>query len=66
MKDGRTERRQDRNERIAEILAGTEYDRRSHTEADCEAVTVPFGEPSVCRVCGRPMSETEILIYRAL
>jgi hypothetical protein len=56
------ERRKDENERIAEILAGTQYDERKHSEADCRANP---GE-ACCRDCGRPMTEFERNIYRAL
>jgi hypothetical protein len=57
-----TDRRQERNERIAEILGGTDYDRRSHTDADCQANP---GDPC-CRTCGRPLTEFEREIYRTL
>jgi len=57
-----TDRRQERNERIAEILADTKYDRRLHTDADC----TPNDAQTACRTCGRPMNETEVHIYRSL
>jgi len=57
-----TDRRLERNQRIAEILADTQYDRRSHTDADC----TPNVEQTCCRDCGRPMNETEVHIYRTL
>lgn len=57
-----TDRRLERNERITEILADTKYDRRLHTDADCE----PNHEMTACKHCGRPMNETEVHIYRAL
>jgi len=57
-----TDRRLERNQRIAEILADTQYDCRSHTDADCE----PNDEMTACKTCGRPMNETEVHIYRAL
>jgi hypothetical protein len=54
-----TDRRQDHA--TAETFTNTEFDRR-HSEADCKAD--PMGK--CCATCGRPMTEMETLIYRAL
>jgi hypothetical protein len=56
------DRRQERNEEVARIIRESGRDLRDHREADC----VADPKTGTCATCGRPMSQFETLIYRAL
>lgn len=54
------------DEETAKAFEGTVFDRRDHSDAECEAEPVLFGDPTRCRRCGRQMTHFESLIYRSL